>query len=157
MCIPEPGRFASNSEYYSTLFHELSHSTGIKKRLDRGVDTKLRPFGSPDYGKEELIAEMSAAFLCGHASISPTVINNQASYISGWLGRLKQDSKLIIHAAGAAQRSADWILGQRGNHAGEEADAPEENTRTTASNIPAAPIGLGANARCVNEDAGLYQ
>jgi len=71
------------------------------------------PFGSPDYGKEELIAEMSAAFLCGHTGIAPAVIANQAAYVSGWLGRLKEDKKLIIQAAAAGQRAADWIRGQR--------------------------------------------
>lgn len=111
--IPEAGRFSSNEEYYATLLHELSHSTGAKKRLNRELDKNLKPFGSADYGKEELIAEMSAAFLCGHAGINPAVVQNQAAYISGWLGRLKQDSKLIVHAAAAGQRAADWIRGQR--------------------------------------------
>ncbi|MEI8194334.1 MAG: zincin-like metallopeptidase domain-containing protein, partial [Phycisphaerae bacterium] len=114
--IPEPSRFSSNEEYYSTLLHELSHSTGIKSRLDRGLDTDPKPFGSPDYGKEELIAEMAASFLCGQAGITPAVIENQAAYLSGWLGRLKQDKKLIIQAAAAGQRAADWIRGQRGEN-----------------------------------------
>ena len=103
--IPEPSRFSSSEEYYSTLLHELSHSTGAKKRLDRGLGETLMPFGSPDYGKEELIAEMAASFLCGHAGITPVVIGNQAAYISGWLGRLKEDKKLIIQAAAAGQRA----------------------------------------------------
>jgi antirestriction protein ArdC len=111
--IPEPTRFEKNEDYYSTILHELSHSTGVKKRLNRGLDTDPRPFGSPDYGKEELVAEMSAAFLCGHAGIHPAVIQNSAAYISGWLGLIKKDKKLVILAAGAAQKSADWILGTR--------------------------------------------
>ena len=113
--LPETQRFASSEEYYSTLFHELSHSTGHSKRLDRKLDSQLQPFGSPDYSKEELVAEMSAAFLCAETGIAPAVIDNQAAYLFGWLGRLKQDSKLIVHAAGAAQRSADWIRGIRGD------------------------------------------
>jgi antirestriction protein ArdC len=84
----------------------------------------LMPFGSPDYGKEELVAEMSASFLCGHAGITPAVIENQAAYISGWLGRLKEDKKLIIQAAAAGQRAADWIRGQRTWDA-TEATAPQ--------------------------------
>lgn len=111
--LPPPSRFSSNEEYYATLFHELSHSTGHNRRLDRKLDTKLKPFGSSDYGKEELIAEMSAAFLCGQAGIAPAVIENQAAYVSGWLGKLKEDKKLIIQAAAAGQRAADWICGQR--------------------------------------------
>jgi len=94
------------------MFHELAHSTGHSKRLDRGLDTDLQPFGSPNYGKEELIAEMTAAFLCGECGITPAVIQNQSSYISGWLGKLKSDKMLVLASAGAAQRAADWVLGR---------------------------------------------
>jgi antirestriction protein ArdC len=112
--LPEQSRFASVEEYYSTLYHELSHSTGHSSRLDRKLDTAPKPFGSPDYGKEELIAEMSAAFLCSHAGIQPTIIENQAAYLSGWLKQLKSDKKLVVSAAGQAQRAADWVRNQRG-------------------------------------------
>jgi antirestriction protein ArdC len=112
--MPEPSRFASSEEYYSTLFHELGHSTGHSRRLDRKLDTEPKPFGSPDYGREELIAEMSAAFLCGHVGIRPAVIENQAAYLQGWLSQLKTDKRLVIAAAGAAQKAADWIRGERG-------------------------------------------
>jgi antirestriction protein ArdC len=112
--LPERTRFASVEEYYSTLFHELSHSTGHSSRLDRKIDSNPKPFGSPDYGKEELVAEMSAAFLCSHAGIQPTVIENQAAYLAGWLKQLKSDKKLVVSAAGQAQRAADWIRGERG-------------------------------------------
>jgi antirestriction protein ArdC len=111
--LPQRTRFASVEEYYSTLFHELSHSTGHSSRLDRKLDTNPRPFGSPDYGKEELIAEMSAAFLCSSAGIQPTVIENQAAYLAGWLKQLKSDKKLVISAAGQAQKAADWIRNLR--------------------------------------------
>lgn len=107
--LPSPDRFRSREEYYATLFHELAHSTGHSKRLDRGLDKELVPFGSPDYSKEELVAEMAAAFLCGHAGIQPIVIENQAAYLSGWLGKLKKDPKLLISAASAAQRADEWI------------------------------------------------
>jgi len=82
--------------------------------LDRKLDTAPKPFGSPDYGKEELIAEMSAAFLCSHAGIHPTIIENQAAYLSGRLKQLKSDKKLVVSAAGQAQRAADWIRNERG-------------------------------------------
>lgn len=111
--LPEQTRFATVEEYYSTLFHELSHSTGHHTRLDRKIDTNPKPFGSADYGKEELVAEMSAAFLCSSAGIQPTVIANQAAYVGGWLKQIKADKKLVISAAGQAQRSADWICHQR--------------------------------------------
>lgn len=112
--MPEPTRFATNEEYYSTLFHELAHSTGHSKRLDRHLDNAApTPFGSADYGKEELIAEMSAAFLSARAGISPTVIDNQAAYLGGWLKTIKSDKRLVVSAAGAAQKACDWIVGEK--------------------------------------------
>ncbi len=94
------------------MFHELAHSTGHSKRLNRGLDTNLAPFGSPDYGKEELVAEMSAAFLAAAAGISPPTIEQSAAYIDNWRQVLKADKRLVVTAAGAAQKSADWILGE---------------------------------------------
>ena len=112
--MPERERFSSSAEYYSTLLHELAHSTGHSKRLGRGLDTELQPFGSPDYGREELVAEMASAFLCAEAGLEMAVMENQAAYLAGWIQKLRGDSKLIVHAAGAAQRAADWILGTQG-------------------------------------------
>ena len=141
--LPEPTRFASTNEYYSTLFHELAHSTGHGSRLARGIDTDLRPFGSPDYGKEELIAEMAAAFLCGASDIVPSVIVNQAAYLQGWLNVLKADKRLVIAAAGQAQRAADWIMGERQPFtsttqptATPEPDTAETETDSTYSTAP---------------------
>lgn len=111
--MPEPTRFRSSEEYYSTLFHEYAHSTGHSKRLDRQLDTDPQPFGSADYGKEELVAEMAAAFLCAHAGITQILIENQAAYVQGWLKSIKADKKLVITAAGQAQRAADWIRNER--------------------------------------------
>jgi antirestriction protein ArdC len=115
--IPEPSRFATGEEYYSTRFHEEAHGSGASSRLDRGLDTQTRPFGSEDYSKEELIAEMASAFLCARAGIRPAVIENQAAYLQGWLKQLKGDKKLVVSAAGAAQKAANWILGERGEKA----------------------------------------
>lgn len=113
--IPEPGRFTDGASYYATLFHELSHSTGHAKRLDRGLDRTLTPFGSPDYSKEELVAEMGAAFLAAAAGIGPETIEQSAAYIDGWRRRISAEPKLVTHAAGAGQRAADWILDDRSN------------------------------------------
>jgi antirestriction protein ArdC len=113
--LPTPDRFLSREFYYATAFHELAHSTGHKSRLDRGFDTNPAPFGSPDYSKEELVAEMGSAFLCASAGISPPTIDQAAAYIDGWWKKLKDDKKLVIAAAGAGQRAADWILGTRGH------------------------------------------
>ena len=61
---------------------------------------------------EELIAEMSAAYLCAEAGILPAVVENQTAYIQAWLGRLKGEKRLIVVAAAKAQKTADYILGR---------------------------------------------
>lgn len=110
--MPEPERFVSAEEYHGCLFHELAHSTGHSKRLHRGLDKEAAGFGSESYSKEELVAEMAAAYLCNHAGIGPATIDNTAAYLQGWLKKLRDDKRLIVHAAGAAQKAADWILGE---------------------------------------------
>ena len=109
--IPPKSRFVGAPEYYSTLFHELGHSTGHKSRLDRVCFGNPIHFGSESYSKEELVAEFTAAFLCGHAGISPSVIENSAAYLRGWLSRLRSDSKLLVSAASQAQKACDYIMG----------------------------------------------
>lgn len=111
--IAEPERFVDGEAYYATLFHELVHSTGHSSRLDRGLDTDPAPFGSPDYSKEELVAEMGAAFLAAAAGIGQETVEQSAAYIQGWRKRLAEDEKLVVHAAGAGQKAADWILAPR--------------------------------------------
>jgi antirestriction protein ArdC len=110
--MPSRTAFASQEEYYSTLFHELTHSTGHAKRLEReGFDTPQQ-FGSESYSKEELIAEMGSAMLCGVAGIEQSTLANSAAYLKAWICRLKADSKLVISAASAAQKAADYIRGE---------------------------------------------
>ena len=109
--MPPTESFNPPEEYYSTLFHELVHSTGHEKRLKREGIEKPHRFGDPVYSKEELIAEMGSAFLCAHAGIVPVTLANSAAYIRGWLGKLKSDKRLVISAAAAAQKAADHILG----------------------------------------------
>ena len=92
----------------------MVHSIGHSNRLDRGLYADPKPVGSPDYCKEELIAETGAAFLCRRAGIVPAVIENQVAYLQGWLNALKADKRLIITAAGACQKAADWVQGVRG-------------------------------------------
>jgi len=108
--LPPPEIFTTREAYYGTLFHELSHSTGHSKRLDRGLDTNLTPFGHPDYSREELIAEMATAFLCGHAGIEPATVENAAAYLQSWIKKLKGDKRLIIQAAGKAKKATQWML-----------------------------------------------
>jgi len=108
--------FLSPADYYHVLFHELGHSTGHHSRLDREGITACAAFGSPVYSREELVAELTAANLSAHAGIdSPSLGENQAAYIAGWISRLKEDSKAVIWAAGKAARAADFILGRNRN------------------------------------------
>jgi antirestriction protein ArdC len=109
--LPQQGSFDSAGEYYSTLFHELSHSTGHQSRINRQTLTEVVPFGSETYSREELVAEFGSAFLCAHAGIE-TTLDNSAAYIAGWLKALRNDKKLAIIAASQGHKAADYILGQ---------------------------------------------
>lgn len=108
--MPIKESFSSSDAYYATLFHELVHSTGHNTRLNREGVVNTNTFGSTDYSKEELIAEMGASFLCAKTSIDNVTFNNSVSYINGWLSVLKMDSKFLIHSATQAQKAVDFIL-----------------------------------------------
>jgi antirestriction protein ArdC len=108
--MPPKESFDSAEAYYATMFHELGHSTGAEKRLDRSLSTG---FGSHEYSFEELVAELSAAFLCAECGISPATIENSAAYIGSWLKKLKSEPEWIIKASGKAVKAADHILGRR--------------------------------------------
>jgi antirestriction protein ArdC len=108
--LPAKERFDAVQAYYATLFHELTQSTGHETRLNRRPSTEERHFGSLDYGKEELVAEMGAAFLCGHCGIDGQTIESSAAYVDGWHRVIRQDTKLVVHAAAQAQKAADYIL-----------------------------------------------
>jgi antirestriction protein ArdC len=107
--MPARSLFHSPAEYYSTLFHELAHSTGHANRLLREGFDKPSQFGTESYSKEELVAEMTSAFLCGLSGIERETVPNTAAYLRSWIGRLKADSRLLITAASAAQKAADHI------------------------------------------------
>ncbi|MCP3963411.1 MAG: DUF1738 domain-containing protein [bacterium] len=109
--MPDRDRFGHGERYYSTLFHELIHSTGHASRLNRKGTAVPTRFGSPTYSREELVAEMGAAFLSGRAGIEHATIEASASYLDHWIGKLKGDPKLAMQTAGAAQKAADFILG----------------------------------------------
>ena len=110
--MPKPGSFDSEETYYAALFHEMTHSTGHVNRLKREGIYEPHSFGDAIYSKEELIAEMGAAFLCAHANIAPVTLQNSASYIAGWLKQLRNDKKLVVHAAAQAQKAVNLILGR---------------------------------------------
>ncbi len=115
--IPEIKDFAKAEEFYSTLFHEMVHSTGHKKRLGRHGILNVAAFGSHEYSKEELVAEIGAAMLCGLAGVEQETLDNSAAYVQGWLGKLKGDSKFIVSAASQAQKAADYIIGSNNERA----------------------------------------
>jgi antirestriction protein ArdC len=96
------------------LFHELGHSTGHKSRLAREGVTDPQCFGNHAYSKEEPIAEMSASFLRAVAGIdTEPLVNNSAAYLASWLRVLRKDSRMVVFAAAAAQKAADWVLGKK--------------------------------------------
>src|ERR1700689_3173804 len=107
--MPARSRFVDAPHYYSTLFHELIHSTGHESRLNRTFGDR---FGDELYSKEELVAEMGAAFLCAIAGIANEHTDrNTTAYIQNWISKLEADNRLVIHAAANAQRAVDSILG----------------------------------------------
>ncbi|WP_417591438.1 ArdC family protein [Owenweeksia hongkongensis] len=109
--IPDIKFFDSSEFYYDTLFHELIHSTGHQSRLNRPEITKMNSFGSKDYSKEELVAELGGSFLCGYTGIqNERTLENSTAYIQGWVKKLESDKRFIIEAAAKAQKAADYIL-----------------------------------------------
>lgn len=109
--IPPIRSFDSADSYYATLFHELGHATGHERRLNRsGVMGEIR-FGSGEYSKEELVAEMTSAFCCATVSLDNSLMADSASYIGGWLSVLRNDPKAVVIAAAQAQKAADHIRG----------------------------------------------
>lgn len=111
--IPKIQDFESPESYYATMFHELGHSTGHESRLNRPGVTGKAEFGLCDYSREELVAELTSAFLCAEIGIDNSTLDQSAGYIQGWLGALAGDVKAVVIAAGQAQRAADFIQGHR--------------------------------------------
>lgn len=108
--LPEMSQFNNTAEYYSTAFHELTHSTGHSSRLNRLDATAF--FGSEAYSKEELIAEIGAAALLNHVGLeTPDSFRNSTAYIQSWLKALQNDKRMIVSAAGKAEKAVQLILG----------------------------------------------
>jgi antirestriction protein ArdC len=118
--MPARTTFESAEAYYSTLFHELTHSTGHPKRIGREEIERLNTFGSESYSKEELVAEMGAAMLAGVAGIERRTLANSAAYLKSWVDVLKSDSRMVVFAASQAQKAADYILGKIQPEAGKD-------------------------------------
>nr|WP_047167543.1 zincin-like metallopeptidase domain-containing protein [Sphingomonas sp. Y57] len=103
--VPPQPAFFEQIDYYRTALHELTHATGHASRLGRKFATS---FGTKDYAREELVAEMGSAFLCAALGIQPTV--RHADYLASWLSVLREDNRAIFRAAGQASKAADWLL-----------------------------------------------
>lgn len=108
--MPPFAAFVSPEAYYSTLFHELAHWTGAKHRLDRITSTNMKTKG---YAFEELVAEISACFICSDLNLTASVRDESASYLASWLKCLKEDKKAIFRAASRAQAAADYLHRQQ--------------------------------------------
>jgi len=110
--IPSPEYFISNESFYAALFHELAHSTGHPSRLNRFKEEgDNHKFGSQTYSKEELVAEMSSAFVLNTLGINTFGTDlNHAAYVKNWLQVLKNDPRMIVNAAGKAEKAANYIM-----------------------------------------------
>ena len=108
--MPLPEQFKNNAEYYSTLFHELTHSTGHPKRLNRF--TKAAAFGDEDYSAEELVAEIGSASILATLGVeNQKTFRNSTAYIQNWLKALRNDKRLIFTASAKAEKAIKMIFG----------------------------------------------
>lgn len=108
VAVPRPDDFFEPINWHRTAFHELGHWTGHPTRLGRDQTGR---FGSKPYGQEELVAEMTGAFVCAALGIAPTV--RHADYIGSWLEIIREDQRAILRAASAASKAADYLLAYR--------------------------------------------
>ena len=112
--VPDLKYFEAVEEYYSTSFHELTHSTMHQDRCNRAEERKGKKvaFGSEEYSKEELVAEIGAATLVNMIGLeSDKSFKNSVSYIQSWIGKLKNDKNLIVSASSRAEKAVNYILG----------------------------------------------
>ena len=105
--LPPFAAFRDAESFYATACHELCHWSGAKHRLDRSFNAKR--FGDHGYAREELVAELGAAFLCADLGITPEIRDDHAAYLSHWLKVLREDKRAIFSAAAHAQRAADFL------------------------------------------------
>jgi len=109
--MPNMGQFEDGEHFYAALLHELVHASGAKTRLDRFE--KAEGDREERYGYEELVAELGAAFLSATCGLdNSSRLDDASAYIAGWLKALQDDKKLLLQAASAAQKAADFILGK---------------------------------------------
>lgn len=114
ICLPARERFTSESNFYATALHELTHWTGNETRLNRSFGKR---FGDDAYAFEELVAELGAAFTIGQLGMIDATIETHADYVQSWIKVLKDDKKAIFTAASQAAKASDFILNQVANAA----------------------------------------
>ena len=110
--VPMLSQYALAEEYYSTAFHEFTHSTMHENRCNRRSENTLTRFGDSAYSREELVAEIGSAMICNRLGIEhEKAFENSAAYIKSWLKALKNDNRMIVWAAKKAEEAARYILG----------------------------------------------
>lgn len=113
--LPMIGQFQRIEEYYSTAYHESVHSTMKKSRCDREQERKgkLVAFGSEEYSKEELVAELGSASIMNRLGLETVhSFRNSAAYIQSWIKALKNDPKMIVSAGSKAEKAVKYIFGE---------------------------------------------
>lgn len=150
--LPAFDAFLSTDDYLATLAHELCHWTGAKHRLDRNLNNE---FGSRDYGAEELVAELGAAFVCNQLGVAGGHIESHASYLTSWIKTMKEDKRAIFRAAAAAQAAANMVLGRTEAKAAAEPKA-EPSRETQLIQLRAASPKRGRVEQDTAEDCPLF-
>lgn len=114
--LPLMEQYKDRNEFYSTAFHEITHSTGHQSRLDRLANGAAAAFGGEDYSREELVAEMGAAMCLGRLGVdSSKTFRNSVAYIQGWLQALRNDNRMIFWAASRAEAAVKYIFNDKDN------------------------------------------
>ena len=135
--MPKITAFNKEASYYCTYFHELTHSTGAKKRLDRDFSGK---FGSKNYAYEELIAELGAVFMCSEAGILFQTKENSAKYLKNWntvlVTELENDNRFFLKASAQSQKAVNYILNRNSDTEKEEEEKKEEPVKKVAVKVP---------------------
>ena len=141
--MPPRHVFPSAEGWYSSVLHELGHATGHPSRLNRDL---RNAFGSPDYAREELRAEIAQVMVCAELGIGECEFTNGAAYIASWLETLRSDRKEIFRAATDAQRIADYLLALHPDYAARHLD-----TAIAAEDVPASTVEPQANSASAAE------
>jgi len=143
--LPPRAAFATAEGFCGTLVHELCHWTGSRSRLDRDLRNS---FGSHDYAREELRAEIGQMMICAETGIvvSDSSFANNAAYLAGWLEKLRADRKEIFRAAADAQRIADYLLAFHPDYANSQAGPPQSGSSADDGEAIDAPEAMAVAA-----------